>query len=189
MTGVNRPARLNRFLLAVIGVTLVVGGGLALAASLGRLSVDPAAALVSGTDLPPTWVLYAIAAGAVVLALLCLRWLAAQLATKPKSRTWRIADDAEDGHTELAARIATTPFIAEIAEYPGIHTAYADLTGARHAPTLVVVVTTEQDADLTDIRHRLTTHGLPRLRNALDLTSLPVTLEFRFTTQAGARTV
>jgi hypothetical protein len=189
MTGVNRPARLNRFLLAVIGVVLVIGGGLVLAASLGMLSVDPATALVPGTDLPPTWALYVVAAGAVVLALLCLRWLAAQLATKPKSHTWRIADDAEAGHTELAARIATTPFAAEIAEYPGIHAAYADLTGTRHTPALVVVVTTEHGADLTDIRHRLTTHGLPRLRNALDLTSLPVTVEFRFTTRAGARTV
>lgn len=188
MTGLNRPARLNRFLLAVIGVALVTGGGLAMAAGLGRLPIDPATPLAPGTDLPPTWTLYAIAGGAVLMALLCLRWLAAQLARKPKTHTWRIDDDPEHGHTEFAARIATAPFTADITAYPGIHTAHADLAGTQHTPTLAVVVTTEDDADLTDIRHRLDTHGIPRLRNALDLTSLPVTLEFRFTTKTGART-
>ena len=189
MTSVNRPSRLNRCLLAITGVTLVTGGGLAMATSLGMLPADPAAALVPGTGLPPTWVLYAVAGGAILLALLCLRWLAAQLVRKPKTHTWRIEDDPEHGNTELAARIATTPFTDDVTAYPGIHTAHADLTGPQRSPTLAVVVTTEHDADLSDIRHRLDTHGLPRLRNALDLTSLPMTLEFRFTTKPGARTV
>ncbi|WP_221465121.1 alkaline shock response membrane anchor protein AmaP [Actinophytocola algeriensis] len=185
----NRPARLNRGLLAIIGVALVTGGGLAMATSLGMLPVDPATTLVPGTGLPPTWVLYAVAGVAVLLALLCLRWLTAQLVRTPRTHTWRFEDDPEHGHTELAARVATTPFTADVTAYPGIHTAHADLTGPQHSPTLAVVVTTEHDADLSDIRHRLDTDGLPRLRRALDLTSLPMTLEFRFTTKPGARTV
>lgn len=189
MTSTNRPSRLNRCLLAIIGVTLVTGGGLAMAAGLGMLPADPATALVPGTDLPPTWVLYAVAGVAVLLALLCLRWLAAQLARKPRTHTWHLENDPDHGHTELAARIATTPFTADVTTYPGIHAAHADLTGPQGSPTLAVVVTTEHDADLSDIRHRLDTHGLPRLRDALDLTALPVTLEFRFTTKPGARTV
>jgi hypothetical protein len=187
MTSLNRPARLNRCLLAIVGLTLLAGGGLAMATSFGWLPVNPATPLVPGTDLPPTWTLYAITGTAVLLGLLCLRWLAAQLARKPKTRTWRIDDHSAHGHTDLAARIATTPFAEEITAYPGIHTAHADLTGAQHAPTLAMVVTTEHDADLTDIRHHLDTHGLPRLRQALDLSSLPATLEFRFTTKTGAR--
>ncbi|OLF04993.1 hypothetical protein [Actinophytocola xanthii] len=187
MTSMNRPARLNRCLLAVVGLTLVAGGGLAVAAGSGMLPVDPAATLAPGTALPPTWTLYAIAAVAVLLAVLCLCWLGAQLARKPKTHTWRVEDDAEPGHTELATRIAATPFAADVAAYPGIHTAHADLAGHRSSPTLAVVVTTEHGADLADIRHRLDTHGLPRLRNALDLPSLPTTLEFRFTTRSGAR--
>lgn len=187
MTDLNRPARLNRFLLAILGAALVAGGGFAIAAGSGWLPVDPATAIAAGTDLPPTWVLYAIAGVAVVLALLCLRWLTAQLARKPKTHTWRFENDQDTGHTELAARIATTPFVTDIAAYRGIHTAHADLSGPRHAPTLAVLVTTEHGADLDDIRHRLDTHGVPRLREALDLTSLPVTVEFRFTTKPGVR--
>ena len=189
MTSLNRPARLNRSLLAIIGVTLLTGGAFAMAASVGWLPVDPSTPLVPGTDLPPTWTLYAVAGVAVVVALLCLRWLAAQLTRKPKTHTWQIGNDPDHGNTELAARTATTPFTTEVTAYPGVHAAHADLTGTHHTAMLAVVVTTEHDADLTDIRHRLNTHGLPRLRNALDLTSLPVTLEFRFTNKTGARTV
>jgi hypothetical protein len=189
MTSMNRPSTLNRCLLASIGVALVTAGGLAMAAGAGILPVDPASTLAAGTDLPPTWTLYAVTAVAVLLALLCLCWLAAQLARKPKTHTWRVEDDAEHGHTELAARIAAIPFAADVTAYPGIHAAHADLTGHQHSPLLAMVVTTEHDADLSDIRHRLDTHGLPRLRDALDLTSLPATLEFRFTTKAGARAV
>jgi hypothetical protein len=189
MTNLNRPARLNRCLLAITGVTLVTGGGLAMAASLGWLPIDPTTPLAPGTDLPPTWALYAITAVTVLLALLCLRWLAAQLARKPKTHTWRIENDADLGHTELAARTATTPFTADLTQYPGIHTAHANLAGTQHSPTLAVILTTEHDADLTDIRHRLNTHGLPRLRDALDLTALPMTLEFRFTDKTGNRAV
>lgn len=190
MTSLNRPARLNRCLLAITGGALVAGGGFAMAASVGWLPIDPATPLVPGTALPPTWTLYAVVVAAVLLGLLCLRWLAAQFARKPKTHHWHIeGDDPERGHTELAARIATTPFTTDIAAYPGIHAAHADLTGPQHSPTLAVIVTTEHDADLPDIRRRLDTHGLPRLRNALDLTSLPMTLEFRFTTKPGTRAV
>ncbi|MET0133808.1 MAG: alkaline shock response membrane anchor protein AmaP [Kibdelosporangium sp.] len=187
MTSLNRPARLNRCLLAIIGGMLLAGGGLAMATGLGWLPLDPATPLVPGTELPPTWTLYVIAVVTVVLALLCLRWLAAQFARKPKTRTWRLEEHPDHGRTELAARVATTPFTADITGYPGIHAAHADLTGTQDSPTLAVVVITEHNADLTDIRHRLDTHGLPRLRDALDLTSLPVTLEFRFTTKPGTR--
>lgn len=189
MTSLNRPSRLNRGLLAIVGVTLVAGGGLAMAAGIGMLPVDPASTLAPGTALPPTWALYAVTAVTVLLAVLCLCWLGAQLARKPKTHTWHVEDDGEHGRTELATRIAATPFAADVAAYPGIRTAHADLTGHQDSPTLAVIVTTEQGADLSDIRHRLDTHGLPRLRTALDLPALPTTLEFRFTTKSGARTV
>ncbi|SFW70882.1 hypothetical protein [Amycolatopsis australiensis] len=71
MTNLNRPARLNRTLLGLLGVSLLAAGGFALATHFRRLAVaDPAAPLVPGTAAPPTWVWYVTAAVAVVLGLL-----------------------------------------------------------------------------------------------------------------------
>jgi len=82
---VNRPARLNRTLIAVLGLLLMTAGALPAAIRfhwLPALGADRP--LVPGTALPPAWVLYAAAAAGIVLALAGLRWLAAQLVRKPR---------------------------------------------------------------------------------------------------------
>lgn len=183
MTSLNRPARLNRGLLALLGLLLLAAGGFTLGTYSGRLTViDSAGSLVPGAEMPPTWVLYVTAAGAVVVGLLALRWLLAQFARKPKSHTWQFESDPAHGRTELAASTAVAPFVEEVGTYPGVHTAHATLAGPRSAPTLALIVHTDQNGDLAAIRTRLDEEGLPRLRQALDLTTLPVTIEFRFTT-------
>lgn len=188
MTGLNRPARLNRIGLAVAGVVLVAAGGFAVATHLGMLTiVDPHSALVPGTEAPPTWVLYVVAAVAIIAGTLMVRWLLAQLVSTPKTHTWRLEQDSDRGRTELAASTATAPLVGELATYIGVHAAHATLTGTREAPVLALVINLEQDGDLTAIRERIETHGLPRLRQALDLDALPATVEFRVTTKTGAR--
>jgi hypothetical protein len=189
MTTLNRPARLNRSLLTVAGVLLLAAGGFAVATHFGKLTVlKPDSALVPGTGTPPTWVFYAAAAAAVVVGLLMLRWLVAQLARKPKTHTWRLETDPGTGRTELGASTAVAPLLGEVAAYDGVAAAYGTLAGTRTAPAVALVVSVEQDGDLTAIRRRIDTVGLPRLRQALDLTELPVTVEFRFSTKTGART-
>ncbi|MFJ1768475.1 alkaline shock response membrane anchor protein AmaP [Amycolatopsis sp. NPDC088138] len=186
----NRPVRLNRTLLGFIGLVLLAAGGFAVATHFGKLTLlDANATLTPGTTAPPTWVWYAVAAGAIVLGLLLLRWLAAQLARKPKTHTWRFETDPDRGRTELAAGTAIAPFLAEVEAYPGVHAAHGTLAGTHDDPALALVLSTEQEGDPTAIRDRLETHGLPRLRQALDLEVLPVTVEFRFTAKAAARTL
>ncbi|OLR91835.1 Asp23/Gls24 family envelope stress response protein [Actinokineospora bangkokensis] len=188
MTTHNRPARLNRGLLAVTGLVLAAAGAFALATHFRVLRVlDPGTTLVPGTQPPPTWVLYAVAAGAVVLGLLALRWLVAQLARAPKTHTWHLEADPGTGRTELPAKTAVEPLLAEVGAYPGVHAAHGTLTGTRANPAVVLRVTVEQDGDPADIRHRIETEGLPRLRQALDLDELPAGIEFRFSTSTGAR--
>ncbi|GAA3524585.1 hypothetical protein GCM10022222_03930 [Amycolatopsis ultiminotia] len=189
MTSLNRPARLNRGLLAVLGVLLVAAGVLAFATHSRWLTLlDPASPLVPGTALPPTWVLYVVAVVAVVLGLLCLRWLLAQFARRPKTQTWHYETDPALGHTELAADAAVAPFTEELRATEGVHAAHATLAGPRTSPALALVVTVDQDGDPRRIRERLTEESLPRLRQALDLDDLPATIEFRFSTARGART-
>ncbi|RDG34527.1 Asp23/Gls24 family envelope stress response protein [Streptomyces corynorhini] len=186
MTALNRPARLNRVLLALCGLLLLAGGGFVCATHYGRLTVlDRDAALVPGTATPPTWVLYVSAGAAIVIGLLALRWLAAQFARRPRTRTWRLERDPDQGRTELAASTATEPFVGEVATYEGVRAAHATLAGTRRAPVLAVVISADQSTDLGAVRARLDTEGLPRLRQALDLETLPVTVEFRFATASG----
>ncbi len=96
MTSLNRPARLNRALLSILGLVLVGSGGLAIALHFGNVPMLPASSpLVPGTDAPPVWSLYVTVAVCVVVGLLALRWLVAQLARKPKSHTWRMENDPD----------------------------------------------------------------------------------------------
>lgn len=188
MSSLNRPVRLNRAVLATIGVVLLVAGVLAVAIQTGLFTpVNRDATLVPGTALPPPWVYYVVAAGAIVVALLAFRWLVAQLVHAPKTQTWQLEEDVAQGRTDLAASTAVTPFTSELTTCPGVHSAHATLAGDHRAPTLALVVSAEQDGDLDRIREHLDTHALPRLRRALDLETLPVTIEFRFSTKAGAR--
>jgi membrane protein implicated in regulation of membrane protease activity len=188
MTGLNRPARLNRGLLIVFGIVLLAAGAFAVTTHFGVLTVvREDSALIPAIGTPPTWVFYVVAAVAIVLGLLLVRWLAAQLARKPKTHTWRFESDPDRGRTALAASTAADPFVGEIKTYQGVHGAHATLAGTKDAPAVALVISVEQDGDLTAIRHRIDTEGLPRLRQALDLEALPASVEFRFSTKAGAR--
>ena len=122
MTGLNRPARLNRIGLAVVGVVLVAAGGFVVATHLGMLTiVDPHSVLVPGSEAPPTWVLYVIAAIAIIAGTLMVRWLLAQLVRTPTTHTWRLEQDSDRGRTELAASTATAPLVGELTTYTGVH--------------------------------------------------------------------
>ncbi|MEV7548467.1 alkaline shock response membrane anchor protein AmaP [Amycolatopsis sp. NPDC089917] len=188
MTSLNRPARVNRTVLALAGLLLVAAGAFALLTHFGTVTVvRPESTLVAGTEQAPTWTLYIAAAAAVVLGLLMLRWLLAQLTRKPKTHTWNFETDPAFGRTELAASTAIEPFVTEVTTYPGVHAAHATLAGTRDTPAVALVISAEQGGDLTQIRHRIDTDGLPRLRQALDIDTLPATIEFRFSAKPGAR--
>lgn len=186
MTDLNRPARLNRTVLALLGLLLLAAGGFAVATHFGRLHVvDPAATLVPGTAAPPTWVWYVTAAAAVLLGLLALRWILAQLTRRPPTRTWRFDIDPARGRTELAADTAVAPFTEELRAHPGVHQARVTLAGTREAPTLALAVTLAHDGDPQEVREHLALDALPRLRQALDLEALSVSVEFRFAADTG----
>ncbi|MFD2468692.1 alkaline shock response membrane anchor protein AmaP [Amycolatopsis silviterrae] len=184
----NRPAALNRVLLAVIGFVLLAAGGFGLATHFRVLRViDPESPLVPGTGEPPAWVFYVIAAAAIAVGLLALRWLLAQLAHRPRTGVWRFETDPAYGRTELHADDAVAPFTEELRGYPGVHKASASLAGTREQPSLALIVTCEQDADLGEVRRRITEESLPRLQEALELKDIPVAIEFRFTSRTTSR--
>lgn len=183
----NRPAGLNRTLLAIAGLLLIAAGAIPAAIRFRWLpALGGDRPVVPGAALPPTWALYVAAAAGIVVALAGLRWLAAQLVRKPGSRTWRF-DDGAAGSTELATGTAVAPFTEEVRGYPGVRSATASLTGSRDHPELFAVLSLEQDGDPAAIRDRIRDDGVPRLCQALDLDSLPTRVELRFTTSTGSR--
>ncbi|HEX7302065.1 alkaline shock response membrane anchor protein AmaP [Lentzea sp.] len=188
MSSPNRPARLNRTLLGLSGVLLLAAGAFGTATHLRLLRVvDPAAPLVPGTTAPPTWVFYVIAAAGVVTGLLALFWLLAQVARRPRTGTWRFERDPVVGRTELDTDVAVAPFTDEVRSLTHVRQAKAVLTGTRREPELALVVSADQNADLTVLRERITTECLPRLAQALGTDRVPATVEFRLSAQAGTR--
>jgi hypothetical protein len=193
MSTPNRPARLNRTLLAITGLVLLLAGAFSLAFGLGLLrnvlhGLDPTVPLLPAQLDPPTWVAYVTIVVAVVVGLLCLRWLLAQALRRPKTATWRLPGDSGRGATRLDTDHAADAIAADIAAYRGVAKANATLTGPRAQPVLHLVVHTETGTDIGPLRERITTHALPRLRHALELDTLPADLLLRLDTTPADRT-
>jgi hypothetical protein len=183
MSGPNRPARLNRGLLTLCGLLLLAGGAFTLARGLGLLpDLSATAPLVPSSAPPQAWVPFIAAAAATIVGLLCLHWLAAQALRRPKAGTWRLPSGPARGVTSLRTDTAATAIAEEIESYPGVNRTTASLAGSRQQPTLHLVVNADQHADITALRERIDDHALPRLRQALELDTLPADLLLRLDT-------
>lgn len=190
----NQPAALNRSLLTLIGLILVLAGLAVVVLGLGLLADRTPLALPSPNDtvLPPAlslaaWTPYPVIVVAALVGLGCVRWLIAQTSRRPASRTWRLPTDAAQGRTEIDASAAAAAFVAEVQAYPDVAKAAAYITGTRGAPALHLDLTTTDQAPIGELRDRLDTVALPRLRQALELTSLPAEVLIRLGTQPTGR--
>ena len=188
MASPNRPARLNRTLLAVVGIVLMAAAAFALLTAFGVLRL-------LGRDQPltpptltlPTWASYVALAAAVVLGLLCLRWLVAQTLRRPRTGTWRLEDDPSAGATRLDAQAAVEPLVDEIGTYPGVHRVSARLAGTASRPVRHGVMGCAARAAGAALRRRIDGEAVPRLRRALDLPVLPADLLLRLDDATSAR--
>lgn len=188
----NRPATLNRSLLTLAGLLLLLAGAYPLLRRLGVLATPVVGPAQNSDDtlLPagvtvPGWVPWLVIAGAVIVGLGCLRWLLAQTGRRATSTTWHLSGDPGRGHTDLDADIAAAAIAEEITGYPGVTTATATITGQRAQPELHLRVTIEDHTPVSELRKRIDTHALPRLRHALERASLPTEILIR----AGATPV
>ncbi|WP_228539455.1 alkaline shock response membrane anchor protein AmaP [Nocardia sp. XZ_19_385] len=183
----NRPARLNRSVLGLLGLLCIVGGGLLIAAHFGALGTAAGSPLVPGTEEPPRLVFNLVIAGAVVLALLALRWLAAQFIRLPKPTRWQLGDTSDQGRTVLGSDIAAAAVAADIETYAGVRSVTARLSGSALGPDLHLLVDVDPAADLPALREQILGHAVARLRTALDLAVVPVTVEFRIAGRGSER--
>ncbi|MFI5777540.1 DUF6286 domain-containing protein [Nocardia sp. NPDC051570] len=181
----NRPARLNRIVLGAIGALLLLLGCSVLLAHYGRLGwVDADAPLTPQNPTPPAWAHWMIVAVAAAIGIACMRWVSLQIHRLPTPARWR-ARPATDDTITLDSATAALPVVADIETYAGVHTASAWLLGPGLAPELHLVVTTTPEADVIALRRRILTHAVPRLRQALEVDAVPVTMELHLADRPG----
>lgn len=189
----NRPARLNRVLLALTGLVLLAVSAFTLVLAFGPLErmlpfLSSRAPLIwPGTPMP-FWLPYTTIAVTLLVGFGCLRWLLAQTRHTPPSRTWRLITDAARGVTYLDTTHAATAIAEDVQTYRGVAKASATLTGPRAQPRLRLNVHTETGTAINPLRLRITEHALPRLRQALELQDLPTELLLRLDTVQAGRT-
>ena len=182
----NRPARLNRAVLTVLGLLLLLTGAFVLlvgsgAAITARLPVRADLPILPAGFLAPSWLPSVGLAVAVVVGLAALSWLVAQAARAPATDIWQLADDARGGTTELDSATAAVSLAREISAYPGVRVASARLVGAHQHPQLHMRVTAEDGASLPDLRQQIDEVAVPRLVGALDLAAFDADLVLRLT--------
>ncbi|MCO7218360.1 alkaline shock response membrane anchor protein AmaP [Klenkia sp. PcliD-1-E] len=173
--------RTNRLLLVLAGVLLLTAGLLTLALGTGLLNppAQDQAVLnhVADTWLTShSWVWWPIAAGGVLLMVLCAWWLLAQ-ARSNRVSTLRIGERTGQGRTTIAASALTDAIEADVETYRGVTRARAHLSGTISAPTLTLTVALDGRVDVDQVQQQVSEQALTHARTALGVASLPTRLE------------
>ncbi|HVX42859.1 MAG TPA: hypothetical protein VHC49_03190 [Mycobacteriales bacterium] len=167
----NRTNRLNRILLAVVGLIVLLAGTGGLLLGLGVFGekrsqqsvVYPRAEKLLIDD--QHWVWWVIGGVALLLALLALYWLIVQLRIErtgsvPVGRT-RVGDSI------LPSSVLTAAIAEEAEGVPGVRRARARVVGAGGEPELALTVWLREGADVAEVRQAMDTDVVPHARQAL----------------------
>jgi hypothetical protein len=188
----NRPARLNRTVLALLGLLSLASGGVVLLVGTGLLGNRPSipadAPLLPAGPALPGWGPAVVAAVAIIIGLLALRWLIAQTIRRPASSNWQLSPDTTTGTTRIDGDAAVRPLADEIEDYPGVRSATARLTGPHQHPHLYLRVSADDRADIADLRRHIGANAIPHLTQAMNLPGLPADMLLRLVATGGART-
>jgi hypothetical protein len=176
--------RLNRVVVALLGLLLLAAGVATLVRSFGglghRLAHEP---LLTRADSRfahrnAGWFWPGVAVVALLVALLALRWLLAQLRSDRVARV-ELERDVRRGRTTLHAPAVTAAVCEEIESYRGVRSARARLLHDPTRPDLVLTIELDERADIGETRRRIETDAVAHTRQALGLADLPTRVVLR----------
>lgn len=172
---------LNRTVLTLIGLGLAGTGATIIARGLGAFGVAVGHETVLGPQTltaigNPTSKVAAVA-GAVIVALLCLRWLLAQVPRRHGGEL-QLEKEPHQGTTHVAVRTLTKVVERDIVAYRGVRSARAVLTGSSCRPKLDLLVTADAPGDLHVLRRRIREGPVVHLSEALQAQDVVVQLLF-----------
>ena len=175
--------RTNRVALTLFGLLVLAAGGAGMAASTGvfgaAFSRRTLLANQAGSYIGQHggWLWPAVAGACLLLALVCLRWILALLASTDRARNLTIPGDTAQGTTILHPAAVTDALTREISAYHGVDAAKGRIIGNSRDPQIVLTVSPSPAADLPALHHRIETEALAHARQALDRPALPIQLD------------
>jgi hypothetical protein len=175
--------RTNRAALTLCGLLILAAGGAGMAASTGvfgaAFSRRTLLANQAGRYIAQHggWLWPALAGACLLLALACLRWALALLASTDRAGEITIPGRKDQGTTIIHPAAVTDALASEIGAYHGAGTVKGRVTGDGSAPQIVLTVSPAASADLPALHHRIETEALAHARQALSKPSLPIRLD------------
>lgn len=156
----------NRTGLIIVGLIFLVAGLAVLALSFG-LAAAVAPSLTPDAKLQPVAAVFALPFSAVIalvaaliLAIIGVRWLAAQVPRKDSAKPLRMQEDARSGVTTVTANVIAAAVEDDLGDTPEVVDAQAILRGTARRPELVLHVDVDERADVdavvADIADRVT---------------------------------
>lgn len=168
----SRIDQANRTLLIMLGLLLLLAGAAGLALSFEAFGAGAADSPVIPDRLSQfiadnPWYWWAVAAVAIVVALLTLRWLIAQLHTTRLSHL-DVEPDRTNGETVLRGGAIADGVEHEVQGFLGVQDASLRLQGTPASHRYHLTVDLDDRADVDAVRTRLATQTVPNMRRALD---------------------
>jgi hypothetical protein len=185
--------RTNRTVLLLLGLLMTAAGVAALLAAYGAFGSATADRVLADSSFSRyvgdngDWLWPVVAAVALIVFLLAVRWLIAILFSTDRVRTLPLPTSRATDRITLAAPAVANAVREEIEGDRGVRSAKVWLVGNAERPLLAVNVDTDRDTDLGRLRDRIEQGALVHARQALDRPDLRVRLDLNVKRQQGAR--
>jgi hypothetical protein len=189
----RHAARGNRIGLGLLGLALLLAGAALATVSLGVFGDDNAAQRIYPSQAQRyihqhSWIWSLLAAAAIIIGLLCLRWLIVQ-PRRDTLRRIRIDSDRTSepgsGRTLLLSAAVANVVEDELAGQAGARRVSAALSGSPDQPEIWITLIADPGADLAHLRDHLSETTLPSIRSALGQPQLAAYLNITVSGRVG----